>query len=256
MNMKLLRGIPLAVCVAALSCATGCGSSNPNETSITLANGVQLEMVRLPNNLWFGKYEVTQAQWKAVLDGSPSRFKLTAETWSKRGPEAFKDGNPSEFKGPDNPVEKVSWVDCQEFLKMLNALPSVKESGLTFRLPTEEEWEFACRAGATGDYCKLADGSEITERTLGRVAWFEDNSDDTTHPVGRKKPNAWGLYDMHGNVWEWTSTAAGVFSFRVIRGGSWQSSAEHCKSSLRSESSPTLWLDTLGFRLCAEGGAD
>ena len=111
--------------------------------------------------------------------------------------------NPSKFKNVDNPIENVSWNDCQKFLKKLNALPSVKESGLVFRLPTEEEWEYACRAGSTEDYCKLADGTGITEDTLGEVAWYDDNSESKTHPVGKKKPNAFGLYDMLGNVGEW-----------------------------------------------------
>ena len=85
----------------------------------------------------------------------------------------------------------------------LNSMPEVKKSGLTFRLPTEKEWEYACRAASTGDYCKLADGTEITKGTLGDVAWYEDNSGKKTHPVGQKKPNAFGLHDMHGNVLEW-----------------------------------------------------
>ena len=162
--------------------------------------------------------------------------------------------NPSSFKGANNPVENVSWYDCQDFLRKLNALPAVKKSGLLFRLPTEEEWEYACRAGATGKYCLLADGTEMTEDTLGRVAWFKDNADGKTHPVGQKKPNAFGLYDMHGNVWEWTSTADG--EFRVDRGGGWFSSARFCESSDRLWNSPSDRGYGLGFRLCASGRAD
>ena len=162
--------------------------------------------------------------------------------------------NPSEFKGADNPVECVSWDDCQQFLTKLNALPPVKEAGLTFQLPTDEEWEVACRAGATDDYCRLADGTEITEGTLGEVAWFVDNSGYKTHPVGQKKPNAFGLYDMHGNVWEWTSIADG--EGRVIRGGSWYDSAGDCESSYRNWYSPSNRDYGIGFRLCASGRAD
>lgn len=232
MNTKLLRKIPQVVCVAVLSCATGCGSSNSNDSSIKLDDGVKPEMVRLPNNLWFGKYEVTQAEWEAVMGN-----------------------NPSKFKNPDNPVENVSWKDCQEFVKKLNDLSSLKKSRLTFRLPTEEEWELACRAGATGDYCLLAPGTEVWSGSLYVVAWFDDNSDGASHPVGQKIPNAWGLYDMQGNVSEWTSTADGERC--VIRGGSWFQTARGCESSRRWDhfSKNNRDCDT-GFRLCAEQKGD
>ena len=218
------------------------------------------DMVTIPGRDYLmGKYEVTQAQWEAVMGG-----------------------NPSVFKGDDHPVECVSWDDCQAFLAKLNAHPAVASSGLVFRLPTEEEWEFACRAGATGDYCRLADGTEITAATLGRVAWSAENSpirprwlerlldaterlvdrvkevdwsETTTHrPVGRKEPNAFGLCDMHGNVWEWTDTADG--EDRVHRGGSWLASARLCESSYRFWFSPDFRDSSLGFRLCASGRAD
>ena len=201
-------------------------------------------MVQIPGRSYMlCKYEVTQAQWETVMGG-----------------------NPSFFKGSDNPVERVSWDDCQEFLRKLNALPTVKESGLTFRLPTEEEWEFACRAGATGKYCLLADGIEITEDTLGRIAWFEDNADGKTHPVGQKQPNAFGLYDMHGNVWEWCQEEIGTVASwakgtdcehdRVNRGGSWHDPARYCLSSYRFGYSPSRRHYNRGFRLCASGRAD
>ena len=213
------------------------------------------EMLPIPGrDFRMGKYEVTQAQWEAVMGE-----------------------NPSEFKGADHPVENVSWDDCQAFLEKLNAHPAARASGLVFRLPTEEEWELACRAGSTNAYCRLADGTEITEATLGRVAWYDENAStrprwlarflaiaerlvDRVHevdwseteshkPVGRKEPNAWGLHDMHGNVWEWTETAVG--EYRVLRGGSWLGSAGYCESSGRSGFSPDNRLDSLGFRLCA-----
>ena len=202
-----------------------------NAKIVSVSESVLIELQAVPGSLWFGKTEVTQAQWEAIMGD-----------------------NPSKFKGANHPVEQVSWDDCQEFLEKLNALPSVKKSGLMFRLPTEEEWEFACRAGATGDYCKLANGTEITADTLDQVAWFGDNSDEKTHPVGQKKPNAFGLYDMHGNVWEWTSTAVG--ESRVIRGGGWDISARFCVSSYRLWISPSSRRNYLGFRLCASGKAD
>ncbi len=187
-------------------------------------------MIAIPGKSFkMGKYEVTQAQWQAVMGE-----------------------NPSEFKGDLNPVENVSWNDCKKFLEKLNAMPEVKASGLTFRLPTEKEWEYACRAGSTGDYCKLADGTEITSDTLGEVAWYRDNSDNKTHPVGQKKPNAFGLYDMHGNVWEWCEDLyrAGD-SYRVIRGGGWRNGSGDCAAGDRSDFGPDLLCDNLGFRLAA-----
>ena len=112
------------------------------------------EMVQIPGRDYrMGKYEVTQAQLEAVMGD-----------------------NPSEFKGADHPVENVSWDDCQAFLEKLNAHPAARASGLVFRLPTDEEWETACRAGSTNAYCRLADGTEITEATLGGVAWYVDNA--------------------------------------------------------------------------------
>ena len=188
-------------------------------------------MVPIPGKDYrIGKTEVTQAQWEAVMGE-----------------------NPSEFKGTDNPVEKVSWNDCQEFLEKLNALPEVMKSGLVFRLPTEKEWMYACRAGATGDYCKLADGTEISEDTLGTVAWFDGNSDGKTHPVSQKEPNAFGLYDMHGNVWEWMQTPDG--EYLAFRGGGWGGSAGKCKSTPLNQvlfHDRNIGSNILGFRLCAE----
>ena len=183
------------------------------------------DMVPIPGKDYsMCKYEVTQALWFAVMGE-----------------------NPSEFKGADQPVGLVSWNDCQKFLEKLNALPEVKASGCVYRLPTADEWEFACRAGATGDYCKLADGTEITWNTLGTVAWYAENSDKKAHPVGQKKPNAFGLYDMHGNVWEWTSTAVGYD--RVDCGGSWRGSANYCWAGYRSRGNPVIRYSDLGFRL-------
>ena len=187
------------------------------------------DMVRIPDSaehkgLYFGKYEVTQEQWQAVMGN-----------------------NPSSFKGDlSRPVECVSWYDCQEFIKKLNALPEVKQSGLVFCLPTEEEWEYACRAGSTGKYGLLADGRE---GTLDEMGWYDDNSDYKTHPVGQKKPNAWGLYDMHGNVLEWTASADG--SSRIFRGGGFYISASGCESDDRLWSDPDGRYGSLGFRLVA-----
>ena len=110
--------------------------------------------------------------------------------------------NPSHFKGPKNPVETVSWDDCGQFLAKLNAKLRSGEGG--FQLPTEAQWEYACRAGSATKYCFGDDESRLDE-----YAWHHGNSGDRTHPVGEKKPNAWGLYDVHGNVLEWCAGRGG-----------------------------------------------
>ena len=184
--------------------------------------------VRISRGFFLGKYEVTQGQWEAVMGSNPSRF----------------DGC-----GPDCPVENVSWDDVQEFIRRLNA----REGGNRYRLPTEAEWEYAARAGTNGDHYG----------NLAAIAWHEDNSGNRTHPVGRKAPNEWGLYDMLGNVWEWVEDWYGGYpggavtdprgpgsgSLRVIRGGCWYNGARICRASNRSLNSPGGRHHGLGFRL-------
>ena len=193
--------------------------------------------VRITRPFYAGKYPVTQEQWKAVMGSNPSRF-----------------------KGPKNPVEKVSWDDCRKFLEKLNA-----KSGMPwgkFVLPTEAQWEYACRAGSTTRYCF---GDE--DPTLNEYAWYTKTTfGNGTHPVGQKKPNAWGLYDVHGNVWEWcsdwydgryyagspTDDPAGpaMGSCRVNRGGSWLDYQWECRSARRGDSVPDLSYDAVGLRVC------
>ncbi|NQT39791.1 MAG: formylglycine-generating enzyme family protein, partial [Planctomycetes bacterium] len=165
----------------------------PKKLAVDLGGGVELDLVLIPAGsflmgddrakpvhkvritkpFYLGKYEVTQEQWEAVM-GS----------------------NPSNFKGAKNPVEQVSWDNCQQFLVKLNAKSGGQ--GGKFVLPTEAQWEYACRAGSTGKFCFGDD-----EKQLGEYAWYGENSGSKTHPVGEKKPNTFGLHDMHGNVWEW-----------------------------------------------------
>jgi formylglycine-generating enzyme required for sulfatase activity len=201
------------------------GSSSNEEGHSSDENQVE---VTLSQSFWLAKTEVTQAQWEAVM-GS----------------------NPSEFKGPNLPVENVSWEDAQDFIAKLND-KQILPQGWKFALPTEAQWEYACRAGEKGPY---------SGGTLDEVGWYKDNSDSQTHEVAKKRPNALGLYDMHGNVYEWCSDwyedtlkggadpvgpASG--GLRVHRGGSWVNDASHCRAALRDGGSPGFRYVGLGFR--------
>ena len=179
---------------------------------------------------YIGKCEVTQELWEAVM-GS----------------------NPSHFKGAQNPVENVSWNDCQEFVSRLNSL-----TGRTFRLPTEAEWEYAARGGNKSLHYKYSGSDNIDE-----VAWYNNNSGSSTHAVGTKSPNELGIYDMSGNVWEWCSDWYGGYSagaqtnpqgpssgsYRVLRGGSWINYAGNCRVSIRSYDDPGNSNINFGLRL-------
>ena len=161
-----------------------------------------------------GKYEVTQAQWQAVMGN-----------------------NPSNFKGDNLPVEMVSWNDVQEFIRKLNAL-----TGRNYRLPTEAEWEYAARGGDSSRGYEYSGSNNIND-----VAWYRDNSDRRTHPVGTKAPNELGIYDMSGNVWEWCQDAEG--SRRWYRGGSWPRTAGFCRVADRFWNGPGVRDYDIGFRL-------
>ena len=182
--------------------------------------GMAFKLLPSPHGAFsIGVYEVTQQQYEAVM-GS----------------------NPSEFKGANNPVENVSWDDAVAYCAKLSSLPAEVAAGHVYRLPTAAEWEYACRAGTTTEYSFGDD-----EKDLGKYAWFLDNSLRTTHGVGEKLPNGWGLYDMHGNAWEWCSDAEG--SLRVLRGGSWNYSAGSCRSAFRGGNDPSYRSNGMGFRL-------
>jgi formylglycine-generating enzyme len=180
---------------------------------------------------YIGKHEVTQGLWKAVTGG-----------------------NPSHFTGSDNlPVESVSWIEVNAFIDSLN-----RKTGKTYRLPTEAEWEYAARGGNKSGGYKYSGGD-----TFGSVAWYRDNSGRKTHPVGGNAPNELGIYDMSGNVWEWTGDWYGDYgsdaqtdpigpsagSNRVERGGSWDFDWWDCRVSSRNSDAPGGSNFNIGFRL-------
>ena len=175
------------------------------------------------SGFYMGQTEVTQALWKAVM-GS----------------------NPSNWKGNTLPVESVSYNDVKDFIGKLNSL-----TGMTFRLPMEEEWEFAARGGNSSRAYKYSGGDNI-----GSVAWYDGNSGSKTHPVAQKQANELGIYDMSGNVWEWCSSlwcsdysSSRSGSYRVYRGGSWFYNARDCRVSNRNHNVSSYRGSTLGFRL-------
>ncbi|MBR4835192.1 MAG: formylglycine-generating enzyme family protein [Thermoguttaceae bacterium] len=188
--------------------------------------------VTLTKGFWMLETSVTQGMFRAIAGSNPSYFQ----------------------SGDNYPVESVSWFDCQEFCESLNAL-GVAPAGFEFRLPWEAEWEYACRAGTTGAY--------NVDRPLDELGWYNGNSGGKTRAVGGKRASAWGLYDMHGNVWEWCADWYGAYatgpqtdptgpssgSNRVLRGGSWSRSAKDCRSANRRDLVPTDRLNFFGFRL-------
>ena len=237
-----------------------------DKTSFTekLPKRVKLEMVSLPagkftmgspesdsekpphqvkvNSFAIGKYPITQAQYEAVMGTNPSHFE----------------------NNPQNPVEQVSWDDAQAFCEKLSRI-----TGKTYRLPTEAEWEYACRAGTTTRYY-FGDN----DNQLGDYAWYRENSNNTTHPVGQKKPNGWGIYDMSGNVWEWCEDdwhenyigapnegTAWIDndnrsqSPKCLRGGSWRYLPLFCRSAYRYWFYPGIHYNYIGFRVaCVSPG--
>ena len=190
-------------------------------------DGIERPMreVTISKAFYLGRYEVTQEQWAAMM--------IT---------------NPAKNIGPGMPVEDVSILDVEEFLKVLNA-----RTGGGWRLPTEAEWEYACRAGTDGDHAG----------NLDDLGWYDANSGGASHPVGKKRPNAWGLYDMHGNVWEWCQdwlldyprvdetdpVADAASSFRVRRGGGFSNGAHYCRSAFRAGNLVNEKFPFVGLRL-------
>lgn len=209
-------------------------------------------MIELPTGSIVLRDDRTKQQWTVDLPAFLlARFPVTQALYAEIVHET-----PSTFSGENLPVETVSWKEAVIFCNALsvkeglNLCYSFTDEEITFhpeangyRLPTEAEWEYACKAGTTG----------IRYGELDAIAWYKDNSEKSTHPVGTKAPNAWGLYDMLGNVWEWCSdiydeTVYG--SYRILRGGGWYDEERGCLATNRRRSHPTSFkIDDLGFRI-------
>ena len=217
--------------------------------------------VRITRPFYLGMYLVTQAEYRSVMGRSPSEFSATGKFRGR-------------VRGLDTnrfPVEDVRWSDAAEFCRRLSELPEEKAAGRSYRLPSEAQWEYACRAGSTGRFGfssdRKASSKESEEFELSDYGWFGRGSDGRTHAVGEKRAGAWGLYDMHGNVWEWCQDwydkdyfanspkddpeGPSEGSRHVTRGGSWRDSAGHCRSACRFNRWP--WIGEaffdLGFRV-------
>ena len=238
------------------------------EVALIITNGIRLEMVKiragsfimgspheefghysdekqrrvtLSQDYWIGKFEVTQKQYELVM-GS----------------------NPSCYKGENHPVEQVSWNDAVKFCAELNTLYAGKlPEGYHFSLPTEAQWEYACRAGTATAFNNgnLLTSEEAYFSDLGEISWYGEKGSSGHHEVGKKKPNAWELYDMHGNVFEWCLDWYGKYdgnttdpygaesgTFRVRRGGSWNGNAKFCRAAYRNRSRPDFRTNNTGFR--------
>ncbi len=190
-------------------------------------------LVIISRGFWMSQTEITQKQWVDIMGY-----------------------NPSNNRGDDFPVENLSWEDCQKFIEKLNQ----KGQG-TFRLPTEAEWEYACRAGTSTEFYFGDNANE-----MDNYGWHFYNSNYQTHPVKQKNPNAWGLYDMHGNVWEWCQDwydaeyykvsppvdppGPATGNYKVLRGGTCLRTPARCRSAFRSWNVPDLTMPDQGFRIC------
>ena len=214
--------------------------------------------VRITRPFYLGVYVVTQGEYQRVMGANPSDFSVTGKKRDK-------------VAGQDTkrfPVENVLWDDSVEFCRKLSELPEEKALGRTYRLPSEAEWEYACRAGNAGRWCFSAQPNPfpvaVEQKLLGNYAWI-DSAGGTTHAVGGKRPNAWGLYDICGNVWEWchdwydkeyysrsatddpTGPTGG--SDHVLRGAGWDRTPYECRSTFRGSSWPSCRSIDIGFRV-------
>jgi len=242
--VDLGSGVKLTLCY----CPPGSFTMGSPPSEADRSHDEDQVQVRISKGFWMAQTEVTQAQWKALMGG-----------------------NPSNFKGDDLPVEQVSWEDAQAFIGKLNQTAPLPV-GWKYALPTEAQWKYACRApsSADGPYPLFSFGSVLN----GTQANCDGNSPygtstsgpylQKTAAVGSYAPNAWGLCDMHGNVWEWCADGYGAKlaggpdpvgassgSYRLIRGGAWSNDAQHCRVAARNRNSPDFRNIRLGFRLAA-----
>jgi formylglycine-generating enzyme required for sulfatase activity len=229
----------------------------PSSFTEDLGDGIKLEMTRIEA----GSFSMGTLDGISLDGEHPRHFVTLSSFYSSICPitqaqwQALMRTNPSNFKGDQLPVENVSWQDAMRFCQTLAA-----RSGKPYRLLTEAEWEYACRAGTTGDFSFGNDESQLSQH-----AWYVENSDQQTHAVGQRKPNAMGLYDMHGNVWEWCGDWHDELYYvqspdfdpqgpdsgttRVLRGGSWEDDAYSCRSARRNSGDPFNRSMTVGFRV-------
>lgn len=198
--------------------------------------------VTLTQEFYLGVFEVTQADYEKVMGSNNSFFQK----------EVIRNEDSSRY-----PVEQVSWEEAAEFCKKLSDMEAEKKNGRLYRLPTEAEWEYACRAGSKTAYHFGESADRIAD-----FAWIRANSEGKTHPVGGKKPNVWGLYDMTGNAWEWCQDEYGEYplgsiqdpqgakegEYHVLRGGSWYHDATFCRSASRYHAIPSD-RHNFGFRV-------
>jgi formylglycine-generating enzyme required for sulfatase activity len=246
--------------LALLLCQTGCNRKSsdaaagaapppvPQVELIPLTNMVAIKAgtfmrikfpVTITHDFWIGRYEVTQGEFASVMGR-----------------------NPSHFTGDSNrPVEKVTFIDASNYCSAVTQRERAARrlpEGYVYRLPTEAEWECACRAGSTNLF-----GFGSDAKLGGAFAWTAENSDATTHPIGQKQPNPWGIHDMHGNVWEWCldwfepypaapvtdPIGPATSKFKVFKGGGWNQDIEYARSANRFMMSPSNGIHFVGFRI-------
>ncbi len=215
---------------------------SPEDEAGRFSNEGPRHLVSIDSGFWMFDTPCTQALWEAVMGENPSHFKVADRP---------KEGADRPKEGADRPVESVSWEQCQEFLTALNS----RLDGVQLSLPSEAQWEYACRAGTeTARYLEKLDA----------IAWYDENSGNETHSVAGKEANSWGLYDMLGNVWEWcadlwvydytekarASAAKSAFALRVIRGGSWDGVARVVRGVPPQQPRALALVQRPGLPLC------